>query len=223
MSLPKMPTAGAPLDTYTTLWDWRRRVIALYAGVRAAPDSEKAWAEWRRTRDALFLDHPQTPFDAERRRPLAYFPYDKAFRFEVGLSPAPDAVPETMEVGRDGVVTLVPFARTKGLAGKLGAELTLYWIGGYGGGVFLPFADATSGGATYAGGRYLLDTIKGADLGHGKGGLVLDFNFAYNPSCSYSDRWGCPLAPAGNRLPAAVTAGERIGEDARRGAGGARA
>jgi uncharacterized protein (DUF1684 family) len=106
-------------------------------------------------------------------------------------------------------VTLLPFTRTDGLAGRLGAELTLYWIAGYGGGVFLPFADATSGAETYAGGRYLLDTIKGADLGMARGAAVLDFNFAYNPSCSYSDRWVCPLAPAANRLPARITAGER--------------
>ena len=70
-----------------------------------------------------------------------------------------------MTVGADGIIHLMPFARTAGLEPALGAELTLYWIEGYGGGVFLPFRDATSGRSTYAGGRYLLDTIKGADLG----------------------------------------------------------
>ena len=34
------------------------------------------------------------------------------------------------------------------------------------------------------------------------------FNFAYTPSCAYSDRWVCPLAPPLNRLPIPVTAGE---------------
>jgi uncharacterized protein (DUF1684 family) len=38
---------------------------------------------------------------------------------------------------------------------------------------------------------------------------VLDFNFAYNPSCAYDERWSCPLPPAENRLAFAVTAGER--------------
>ena len=85
-------------------------------------------------------------------------------------------------------------------------------IGGYGGGVFLPFKDATSGRETYGGGRYLLDTIKSADLGTtAHGAVVLDFNFAYNPSCAYDPRWSCPLAPAANQLPAAVRAGERMG------------
>ena len=58
-------------------------------------------------------------------------------------------------------------------------------------------------------GRYLLDTIKSADLGAAPDGrTVLDFNFAYNPSCAYSDRYVCPLAPRANRLPAPVRAGE---------------
>ena len=77
--------------------------------------------------------------------------------------------------------------------------------------MFLPFADATSGRETYGGGRYLLDTIKGADLGQdAEGRAVLDFNFSYNPSCAYSARFVCPLSPRGNRLPGAVRAGERV-------------
>jgi uncharacterized protein (DUF1684 family) len=80
---------------------------------------------------------------------------------------------------------------------------------GYAGGLFLSFRDATSGKETYGAGRYLFDTAKGADLGGEGGRLVLDFNFAYNPSCSYDPRWACPLAPPENRLPVAVRAGER--------------
>jgi uncharacterized protein (DUF1684 family) len=89
-------------------------------------------------------------------------------------------------------------------------ELPLYWLEGYGGGLFLPFADGTSGRTTYGAGRYLLDTVKGADLGTADGRLVLDFNFAYNPSCAYDPRWACPLAPPANRLPIEVRAGERV-------------
>ena len=87
--------------------------------------------------------------------------------------------------------------------------LDLYWLDGYGGGVYLCFADATSGNETYGAGRYLLDTVKGSDLGEQNGKLVLDFNFAYNPSCSYDPRWVCPLAPPGNRLAAPIRGGER--------------
>jgi uncharacterized protein (DUF1684 family) len=89
--------------------------------------------------------------------------------------------------------------------------LDLYWLDVYGGGLFVPFADATSGQESYGAGRYVLDTIKGADLGTaGDGRLVLDLNFAYQPSCSYDTRWTCPLAPPANRLSVPVLAGERI-------------
>ena len=90
------------------------------------------------------------------------------------------------------------------------ARLAVYWLEGYGGGIWLPFADATSGVDTYGGGRYLYDTIKGADLGVGEREMVLDFNYAYNPSCAYDDRWSCPLSPPENRLPFAVPAGEKL-------------
>ncbi|MDH5246403.1 MAG: DUF1684 domain-containing protein, partial [Betaproteobacteria bacterium] len=81
---------------------------------------------------------------------------------------------------------------------------------------WLPFSDATGGSETYGGGRYLYDTIKGADLGIDGSAIVLDFNFAYNPSCAYDARWSCPLSPSENRLPYAVPAGERMpfGRDA---------
>jgi uncharacterized protein (DUF1684 family) len=88
--------------------------------------------------------------------------------------------------------------------------LALYWFEGYGGGLWLPFSDASCGTETYGGGRYLSDTIKGADLGISGSEILLDFNFAYNPSCAYDDRWSCPLSPSENRLPFAVNAGERM-------------
>lgn len=100
------------------------------------------------------------------------------------------------------------------LGGPLaGALLSVFWLEGYGGGLFLPFRDATSGGETYGAGRYLLDTIKGADLGGdpARGELLLDFNLAYHPSCAYDPRWNCPLAPRENWLSVAVPVGERLG------------
>lgn len=196
---------------YITLWDWRQRVTALYATVRATPDSQAAWTEWRHERDTLFRSHPQTPLDDPAAfDALPFFPYDPALRFLVTLEPA-EGETVLLPAGDDGEVRAVPFARTQGLADVLGAELTAYWLQGYGGGVFLPFADATSGQETYGGGRYLLDTIKGADLGTAPDGrTVLDFNFSYNPSCAYSPRWTCPLSPRANRLPRPVRGGERV-------------
>lgn len=193
------------------LWDWRRRVTGLYATIRAEQDPQRAWLHWRAVRDAMFRDHPQSPIEPGCGfTGLELFPYDRTLVFHVKLSPLADAPVETVQAGSDGAIRMQPFARSQGLQTTLGGELTFYWLLGYGGGVFLPFADATSGQETYGAGRYLLDTIKGADLGSTADGMtVLDFNFAYNPSCAYSPRYLCPLAPPANRLPKAVKAGER--------------
>jgi uncharacterized protein (DUF1684 family) len=77
----------------------------------------------------------------------------------------------------------------------------------------VPFRDATSGRETYGGGRYLLDTIKSADLGSDAASdtVMLDFNYAYHPSCTYDPRWVCPLAPPDSRLAIPIRAGERLG------------
>jgi hypothetical protein len=71
----------------------------------------------------------------------------------------------------------------------------------------LSFADATSGVETFGGGRYLLDSVKGADLGKVGDKLVLEFNLAYSPSCACDSRWICPLATPANRLPVEIRAG----------------
>jgi uncharacterized protein (DUF1684 family) len=107
--------------------------------------------------------------------------------------------------GDGSTYTFTRFARAAFALSGSPHELDLHWLHGYAGGVFLSFTDATSGAETYGGGRYLLDTIKGADLG---GDLTLDFNFAYNPSCSYDPAWSCPLPSRVNRLPCAIAAGE---------------
>jgi len=193
------------------LWDWRRQVADLYTTIRASKDPQAAWQLWRETRDRLFATHSQSPLESQARaafQGLPLFPYNPALRYLVSLTPI-EAPPLHMDAGQDGAVLAHAFARTQGLA-PLGGELTLYWLGGYGGGVFLPFTDATSGNETYGGGRYLLDTIKGADLGQTPDGrVILDFNFAYAPSCAHTERYICPLAPASNRLTGAVQGGER--------------
>jgi uncharacterized protein (DUF1684 family) len=200
-----------PVDELSLL-DWKRRIFSLYAEVRADPEPQHAWRRWRDERDELFRSHPQSPLPPGARAGFAglpYFDYDPALR--VLGAPEP-AEPERREIATSGErpYAFIRFGRVAfDLLGE-GHSLDLYWLEGYGGGVFLSFADATSGRETYGAGRYLLDTVKGADLGEDDGRVVLDFNFAYNPSCVYDPRWVCPLAPPGNRLPVPVSAGERV-------------
>jgi uncharacterized protein len=190
--------------------DWRRRVFALYADVRAAADPADAHDIWRRTRDDLFATHPASPLmpdDRSRFGGLPVAPYDPDWRFEVEVAEAPPARVD-LATGTDGVV---PFERL-GVANVPGVGLLDVWrFASYGGGLFVPVKDASAGkhGGTYGGGRYLLDTVKGADLGFRDGALVLDFNFAYNPSCAYDPAWAGPLAQPGNTVDADIPVGER--------------
>lgn len=212
MATDAIDPGRAALARHADLWDWRRRVAELYAEIRGLEPPRLAWRLWRETRDELFRTHPQSPLEPAadaRFAGVPLFDYDPAFRLTADLVPTDAGAPVTLSGGGDGAIRILPFARTFGLEPRLGAELTLYWIAGYGGGVFLPFQDATSGRETYGGGRYLLDTVKGADLGGDGRQLVVDFNYAYHPSCFYDARWSCPLAPPGNRLAAAIEAGER--------------
>src|SRR4051794_24256677 len=169
------------------LLDWKRRVFELYARVRETTDPEAGWRDWRETRTDLFRSHPQSPLPADARDSFGgpfMYAYDPAWRLLAKVEPIEE---ERFELpSSDGAtMTFRRFARA--LAGDV--ALDLYWLAGYGGGLFLPFADATSGEETYSAGRYLFDTVKGADLGVEADRLVLDFNFAYQPSCSYDVRW----------------------------------
>ena len=195
-----------------TLQDWRRRVFELYAALRAAPDPALGWQRWRTERDALFAHHPATPLPADAREAfdgLPVYAYDPAARVLADAEPAAERA-ITLAGSAGATFGARRFATARFSLGGADLGLDLYWLEGYAGGLFVPFADATSGATTYGAGRYLLDTVKGADLGTRDGRLVLDFNFAYNPSCSYDPRWSCPLAPPGNRLTVAITAGERV-------------
>jgi uncharacterized protein (DUF1684 family) len=194
----------------TALLDWRRRVAALYAAVRALAESDPAEAHllWRDERNTLLATHPQSPVPPERRTgfggvPVA--PYDPALRFAARIDTEVAPASLEMQTGTDGVV---PFERA-GVVHLPGVgDLDVWWLSSYGGGIFVPIKDIRTDGATYPGGRYVLDTIKGADLNGGDGFLVIDLNFAYNPSCAYDPAWACPLAPPGNTVRVPVTAGE---------------
>jgi uncharacterized protein (DUF1684 family) len=204
-----LPTAATVGGMSLTLLDWRRRVAALYAAARSARDPESGWRTWRDGRDELFADHPDSPLDASARasfRGLPFAAYDPALRFEATLETA-GAQRLELPTADDGVV---PLDRIGTVAlGDLG-RVDVWWLGGYGGGVFLPLRDGSAGTTTYGGGRYLLDTVKGADLGSHGDRVVVDLNFAYHPSCTYDPRWSCPLAPEGDRIAAPVAAGEQL-------------
>jgi uncharacterized protein (DUF1684 family) len=206
--------------------DWRLRVFEIYEEVRrrsATGDVAAAHEHWRLERDRLFAGHAASPLLPDDRAAFAGLPvaeYDAAWRFEVSIEPVADDDPRPrrfdFETGTDGVVPfeLLGEARIDGVG-----ALDVWRLASYGGGLFVPVKDGRAGkpGGTYGGGRYLVDTIKGAHLNdtldaHGGSAsgahLVLDFNFAYNPSCAYDPAWACPLAQPGNRVAGEIPVGE---------------
>ena len=211
----------SPIDVLT-LADWRRRIAELYAEVRRASVADPAAAHvtWTREREQLYRTHPSSPLPPDERDSFRalHWPYADAWRrtapFEAAEAPTANLVLPA--------ISFIPASTGAPPPLELAGHVTVAVPGGparlpvlrlleYAGGIFVPFGDAKNGAATYGAGRYLLDTAKGADLGVTPAGeLVLDFNFAFQPSCAFDPRWACPLAPPESRLPFAVDAGERL-------------
>ena len=210
-------TGGTAVDPVTALQlaDWRRETAALYARARDQADPAAGHALWRDGRDRLMRSHPQSALpagDPLRVSGVPYWPYDPALRWTVPVEPVTEPQRLAIDTGPDGVTRLEQ-AGWVTLPAPVSRRLAVWWLDQYGGGLFLPLRDATAGGDSYGGGRYLLDTAKGADLGSdGVDGqtLVIDLNFLYHPSCRYDPRWVCPLAPGENTIDVPVRAGERL-------------
>lgn len=164
-------------------------------------------AEFRKHKDHYFLHGDNSPLYEEELNGFAgldYFEENPALVFDLDID---SDVP--------GVGELVAFPTSDGAekyfyrSGKIrfevdGApvELTVFRDPDRGR-HFLPFTDATTGKTTYEAGRYL-------DPQHaGHHSLHIDFNYAYNPYCAYSDEYSCPLPPPENALPVEIRAGEK--------------
>jgi uncharacterized protein (DUF1684 family) len=205
---------GTPSNPFT-LASWRREVAELYAGMRntAQRDPKLAAAQFRAGRDSLILHHIESPFAPADARAIDYFPYDPEWRLTGTIDRDVENYELQIDLAGDGVLRCTRAGIVRFSYKGVGLALSVFWMEGYGGGLWLPFGDSTSNDETYGGGRYLYDSIKGADLGAGNDPsgktMLLDFNFAYNPSCAYDHRWSCPLSPSENKLALAVRAGER--------------
>lgn len=195
------------------LLDYRHRVFELYREIRAFGDNPAGRDHFQQVRDELFRTHPQSALNVEQQAAftgLHYYDYDPAFRVTAKVDLNVESETIIIELEGDSRFSYRRFGQVTFALPTGTGRLSLFWINGYGGGLFLPFGDATNRQSTYGAGRYLYDTIKGADLGAALDSLVLDFNYAYNPSCAYNERWVCPLAPRENRLDFPIPVGEKV-------------
>ena len=203
------------MSDHLDLADWRRRVAASYDVLRRDGRARPArLLGFRAAKDRLFATHPSSPLPQAARRDfrgLAYWRHDSALAISARLEPDPEAPP--LDVPRSGAGPAMAYARIGWVSFSVEGtptRLAVYWLNEYAGGIFVPFRDATSGTETYGGGRYLWDSAKGADLGSDGDEMVIDFNYAYHPSCVYDPIWSCPLAPQENWLTVPIRAGERL-------------
>jgi uncharacterized protein len=231
MSEDRIHAQSAP--TWLDLYDYRQRVVTMYRrrnlALQAGEDAASVCQRFREEKDQLFAHHPQSALEVSERATftgLRYFPYDTSFCVQAQLTSldmqtAAASLPVAQFASAHGIPHR-PAAYLEFEISGAPARLIVYWLDVYGGGLFLPFRDATCPEESYGAGRYLFDTVKGSDfirlpegpenpsaVGYSGGRVLLDFNYAYNPSCAYDSRWVCPLAPRENWLAAPIRAGEQ--------------
>jgi uncharacterized protein len=208
------------MSAYLDLFDYRCRVADMYRERRqsllAGEDAGTVLQRFRESRDELFTKHAQSAINEVQKRKfkgLRYFPYNPVMCVEADIDTGVTPVHLSVAMNSEETMTMTSVGILQFTLDGVRVALTLYWLNIYAGGLFLPFRDATSPAESYGGGRYLFDTIKGSDFlatpgASGIQRIWLDFNYAYNPSCAYNDKWVCPLAPIENRLEVPIRAGE---------------
>ncbi|HBK70290.1 MAG TPA: hypothetical protein DDZ39_01310 [Flavobacteriaceae bacterium] len=157
-----------------------------------------------------FSDKEESPLTEEgfkKFKSLDFFPIDSTFRitatFELESNQKIFEMPTTTE--------RLPIYKTYGKALFIidGKELVLHIYQnqelikkeGFKNHLFIPFMDTTNGNETYEGGRFI-------DLEIPEGNtIIIDFNTAYNPYCTYNHKYSCPIPPKENKLDVAIKAG----------------
>jgi uncharacterized protein len=184
-----------------------------YLSVSSGPDPEQYAAEIneeRKKKDVFLKEDATSPLLPEDRggfTELKYFAPDIRYNILANLEPVTNKQVRVLTTSTSEQTRYLEYAwATFELDGKENRLLILevMEMGPNRGKLFLAFADDTSAGETYGGGRYLdLKKIPAATS------IELDFNKAYNPYCAYNDGYSCPLPPTENILKVAIPAGEK--------------
>jgi uncharacterized protein len=153
---------------------------------------------------AIIVFDPKSPRFKEYKG-LKYFPIDLASRFELPLTPNPRTETVVIMSTRGNQQTALRVGWFDFMVGDTPCRLEVDRLLEPGIGendLSILYRDATTGTETYSVGRYV-DPKKLPN-----GNYLLDFNFAYNPACAFSDHYNCPIPPKGNTLTVAIRAGE---------------
>lgn len=154
-------------------------------------------------------ENPETSIllkeDLDNFQGLEFYPIDLTYRVKASLKRALNEKPFLMPTTTERLPLYVKYGTVhftiKNKDFVLDVFQNLEPKEGYEAYLFLPFTDLTSGDGTYGGGRYI-DLITPEDEI-----LILDFNKAYNPYCTYNANYSCPIPPAQNDLNIRIEAG----------------
>lgn len=138
---------------------------------------------------------------------LLYFDPDPAFAVTARVEVFPEAKPVKMLTSRNLEKTMYRYGQLHFTLQGRQLALTVFkpaLQGPDAGYFFIPFKDLTNGTLTYTNGRFIECPAPATAE------MLLDFNLAFNPLCNYSPGFNCPLPPAGNHLPVAIRAGEKV-------------
>ncbi len=161
--------------------------------------------------DQFMKHHPQSPLDHDQQHSfesLDYYEPNDDLVLEVEVERFPDDEPiVVMQTNTGDSQNYRRWGTFNFEVGGQPASLTVY-SNPDGHDFFLPFKDGTNGKETYGAGRYL-DDHRPAIQRLDKNRLQIDFNYAYNPYCAYSEHFSCPLPPRDNWLKVPIAAGEK--------------
>lgn len=167
--------------------------------------------DFRREIDNFMKNHPQSPLDHEQRQDfdgLEYYDYNQDLDLEVEVERFPEEKPMVvMETSTGDAQEFKQWGQFTFQVDGEEATMVIY-SDAHGQEFFMPFKDSTNGSETYGAGRYMDDHRPGfRQLGSNRFGI--DFNYAYNPYCTYSPYYSCPLPPRENWLKVPIRAGEK--------------
>ena len=168
---------------------------------------ERALIRFRRDKDEFFRAGDDSPLPPDERASFAglkYFDPDPSLRIEAGLHryDEPEGIMVSTSKGSRQLFNRVGYFDL--VIGGSNVRLTAYQSAERDDpNLFIPFRDATSGQQSYGSARYLDMEVEHDDE------YAVDFNYAYNPYCAYSEDYVCPLPPQENWLKVPIRAGER--------------
>jgi uncharacterized protein (DUF1684 family) len=174
----------------------------------------QAVEDYRRHKDDVFASAPDSPLPddvlASGFTGLRYYPPAIAYRLEAQLTELDDLQVVTLGSTGGDIRRQLRFATLDFEVLGVRCRLIAFKDAGDPGSgeLFIPFKDATSGGETYGGGRYLEPEDEPNQPSPRT--VILDFNLAYSPYCAYNTDYSCTLPPPENVLSVPIVAGELL-------------